>query len=679
MNLWHRKLLAYFHDPPHKPFKIAGHEDARGPLLRAVGLTEEEIDRWHQRPDWWAAAADRFPFPRSEVVRVDWKGDGQLDFRHPLSGQRFLPDRQPRPRSRVGESWVEDALRGLPTDDGGWKEKFFRVWRLWPERCAREKHAILAYLVADTRIPDHTLWHHNGLVSALEAVGEKPAFLLFQVGPVQEFIAQARKMQDLWAGSYLLSFLISKALATVALRWGPDCIVYPNLRGVPLLDWWWSKEHDLFPKNYFKLGEGRLHTNEILVPSLPNRFLALVPAGQDGREVADQAQKAVHALWRKIADSVQAEICLRLKNRRGSNEFPNWDAYWKQQIDRFPLVDYALHEWVPEGEAVERAARQHHGTPPLFGGWEGHPLHHALAWRDMIPPNHREFWQGTRNDAFAWALHYAATEWKLAATKNARGFAAWPGVTPGKGAPPKDHLNGRDEVLGGSEPKPFWDALREVYGGAAQGEFKGSQIYGAISVVKRLWPRTFLQATLGWPHWKPDFESVQDLAGQKWLGPIERAVDSESGEALGQDDPKYYAVLQMDGDDMGQWVSGAKTPPLQHVLADKAGLTSSRARTAREVGYLPKPTRPDCLPTRPRCGVPSAPVFTLHSPRRSAISVSTAQRRWSKPSADRFSILAATMCWPCYPQPKRWIALLRFNALFGVNCRMTPRKACGAS
>ena len=30
--------------------------------------------------------------------------------------------------------------------------------------------------------------------------------LLFQLGPVQEFIAQAETVGDLWAGSYLLTF-----------------------------------------------------------------------------------------------------------------------------------------------------------------------------------------------------------------------------------------------------------------------------------------------------------------------------------------------------------------------------------------------------------------------------------------------------------------------------------------
>ena len=32
--------------------------------------------------------------------------------------------------------------------------------------------------------------------------------LLFQLGPVQESIAQARSTRDLWSGSYLLSWLV---------------------------------------------------------------------------------------------------------------------------------------------------------------------------------------------------------------------------------------------------------------------------------------------------------------------------------------------------------------------------------------------------------------------------------------------------------------------------------------
>ena len=52
--------------------------------------------------------------------------------------------------------------------------------------------------------------------------------LLFQMGPVQEFIAQAATPSDLWAGSYLLSDLILVGIKSI-----PDyenALVFPNLK-----------------------------------------------------------------------------------------------------------------------------------------------------------------------------------------------------------------------------------------------------------------------------------------------------------------------------------------------------------------------------------------------------------------------------------------------------------------
>jgi hypothetical protein len=37
----------------------------------------------------------------------------------------------------------------------------------------------------------------------------------FHIGPVQGFIAQARRTRDLWAGSFLLSWLAAQAMAAV--------------------------------------------------------------------------------------------------------------------------------------------------------------------------------------------------------------------------------------------------------------------------------------------------------------------------------------------------------------------------------------------------------------------------------------------------------------------------------
>src|SRR5207245_2889989 len=117
-------------------------------------------------------------------------------FRHPLGGGKLTPRSFPA-TGQVTESWVTEALSGVAQRSAYDRSKFISAWRLWPERCAREKHPSLAYLVADTRIPDHTLWHHNALSAAFLAAGTRPAFLLFQIGPVQDSIKQARKTQDL--------------------------------------------------------------------------------------------------------------------------------------------------------------------------------------------------------------------------------------------------------------------------------------------------------------------------------------------------------------------------------------------------------------------------------------------------------------------------------------------------
>ncbi len=556
-DFWKRKLLAFLHDPPHKPFQIIGHEDARKSLLLQLGLDEtDHASDFDRRCDWCAAAADRFAFPRSQVLRSDWRAN-DLEFRHPLCGSRITKRDygQGTPATAaVGEDWVNRALSGIPKEDADWKAQFIRVWRLWPERCAREWNPLLAYAVADTRIPDHTIWHHNAVASAFASAGDRPAFLMFQIGPVQDFIKQARKLLDLWAGSYLLSYLIAQGMLAIAEEIGPDTIVYPNLRCVPLADWHWFRTG--------RIGEPQRasHANELLTPNLPNRFLALVPA-ERAASLAGSAETAVRNAWKAIAKSVHAEIA-----RTVGATHPGWDCFWDNQVARFPVVDWEVHEWPTSDQALAAAAGSP-PVPPVHGGWGKHPLRLARQWMDeMMPAGDREPWQGNENAGFAWALHYAALDWKFAARKTARPFAPW---NQPDGTVPKDDLNGRDEILGGTDKtqwEPFWEALRK----AMPGEFKGRQRLGAISVVKRLFHKTYLGTppcvtphSLGWDELigqtRPAFESVPEIAQ------IDKAIDAEEEVA-----DKYYAVLAMDGDSMGEWVSGTRAPTLVSVLAREA-------------------------------------------------------------------------------------------------------------
>ena len=54
-----------------------------------------------------------------------------------------------------------------------------------------------------------------------------PTLLLVHVGPVQGFIASARRSRDLWFGSWMLSELSKTAARTIAARHGPDALIFP--------------------------------------------------------------------------------------------------------------------------------------------------------------------------------------------------------------------------------------------------------------------------------------------------------------------------------------------------------------------------------------------------------------------------------------------------------------------
>jgi len=103
---------------------------------------------------------------------------------------------------------------------------------------------------------------------------------LFQIGPVQEFIQTARKTQDFWSGSFLLSYLNSRAIAA----YGEKDIIFPKIEGSKIYQG--ATSYELPWKG---LGD------EFYTPSIPNRFLA--QSDFCPRERLESAKKAVIVSW----------------------------------------------------------------------------------------------------------------------------------------------------------------------------------------------------------------------------------------------------------------------------------------------------------------------------------------------------------------------------------------------
>lgn len=608
MDLWQRKLLAFLHDPPCKALDIAGHEERRETFVRQAGFTEPEDMEWYEKnADRMAAAYDRYDFPEFKSSGLTSRFGGEdHPFRHPLGLTSLAIPEPPTPDIVGGKlQTIQHYAQNLPSDAQGEERdriNFFLHWRRWPVDGAQSEWRS-ACMPADTRIPDHTIWNHNSITSAIQCCWNaennaiEPAFLLFQAGPVQEFIAQARSTRDLWSGSYMLSWLMAHAIKAVTDATGPDAVIFPFLRAQPLFD---LLHRDLIYARVPYTGPGnredslwtrmKTHEREMLTPNLPNRFLALVPAGR-AEELARAADKAFCDELKEIG-----KACWLWFEQNGHSLKDEWRPRFDAQIEVFPQVAWQTYPWKPETKDT---------------------------WRDACKQTDR----------------------LLAARRNTRNFVAWPTDSDLAGAR-KDSLSGKEEIVGGED---WWKALRQ--NDKLKRLFRSDDVLGAVNLVKRVWHEAYLRDV-----WKLDvkkavsFESVPDVAAGAWLADVrekrlnvslrqdQRAFDailrvgeriadhaSEWGlpeldqptdqtldkwldhvppgafmpaswkgrrgeeckpviEALGalyrrvegrkdpilDKPPGYVAIIAMDGDKMGEWMSGEKMPLLMEQFSKEA-------------------------------------------------------------------------------------------------------------
>lgn len=594
-DFWNRKLSAFLHDDPTKPLDIARHETAAEASARRSGNTDADgrpVD-FDREADWTAAAADRLPFPQwaASGVRCAYDSD-KNPFRHPLCGvvlsaSHALTAEQAQDIAQNTQPVSYDfSVFRDPVSQA--RARFIAHWRLW-SRHAEQAHAAFAALPADTRIPDHTVWTHIGLVSAFEGAthkGDQPALLKFQLGPVQDFIAAARSTRDLWSGSYLLSWLMSAGLVALANEIGPDAVIFPNLHGQPLLDLRWRR--DLWEKLNATGQEGRnvwtdLQATEyrdrhsLLTANLPNVFLALVPNSR-AAALACLVESAIRKEWREIAEHVRtfSEPLFELRRPNGqpdSTRAADADGRFRTQVDRHLEIAWQATPFPNSTEAlIELAARHLPGSDSTDS-----PVHRVRRlvryFTTHVPTKHRDrrFYLTPEcltlnNIGVAWSLAVALNGWQLDATRSLRRFDGLP-ASGGKGNQAPDHgakdaLNGRDAMLFGGNAE--WHGRVQALGQPWQNLFRHPDEVGAITLIKRTWHLAHLRDHWGLPPLgMPNTHQI--AAGQsEETYEAEECSDTPSDS---QEERRYYAILAFDGDSIGAWVSGAASPTFGSQLA----------------------------------------------------------------------------------------------------------------
>jgi len=582
MNLWKRKLAAYLHDPPSKTLDIRNHGERSDAAFRQANFVDSEIGEYFKHADHAGAAADRLPFPASQASNLACAFDGVRNaFRHPLSGHT-LPFHAEFPSTAFafdGESSVQpglspESLTSFPDESTQWQARFFAHWRLWPAQAAQRDYRF-TFLPADTRIPDHTIWTHMQVVSALDGCLDaqnvwRPAFLKFQLGPVQEFIGAARSTRDLWSGSYLLSWLMAAGLKALSKEIGPDAIIYPNLLAQPLFDLHWRDE--LWTK--FSIGDRTVWDSigwshrDLLTPNLPNVFLAIVPAHR-AKELGVKVTEAIQAEWKNIAKHVwdsceKAELTASEGNFTEDERKRRFDS----QIAQFLSLSWASTDWPESLEDARRLAEDFAPEMPVRQARERIQAVVTMATKHM-PDHHRDhrFYTDAsktqlNNTGLAWSLLVAFNGWQLDAVRQIRTFPA-----TGSGGwrigtfSNKDSLTGREEaVAGGTE----WGRRADLAKGHWPALFKKDDWLGAPTLVKRVWHEAYLSKVWRLAATPRDFPmpNTRGIADHK---PNEDSDgDAENGS---REEPKYFAVLALDGDEIGKWVSGERNPTYATQLA----------------------------------------------------------------------------------------------------------------
>ena len=586
MTNWKNKLLALLHDPPSKCLNIRDHRDNAVTLMKAAGFSEEEAKSYCEAADHTAAAADRFPFP---YRKISCEFDGQENaFRHPLGGGKGQPTptlqfHAPFVSANFGfetDQTIQPAINHFPenySEDLKWRAQFFAHWRLFAQ-FATEKDYRSGFLPAETRLPDHTIWNHMQVVSALAGCSTSaevdpkaplaPAFLKFQIGPVQDFIAQARSTRDLWSGSYLLSWLMSAGLKALSAEIGPDAVIFPNLCKQPLFDLQWKKE--LWEQ--VKIGDKPIwdsirqgyDPDDFLTPNLPNVFLAIVPKTR-ATELAKIVETAIRGEWATIAKA-SWNYCQKAGVTADEDE-PMQETIRKGCFDKqsaaFLSIAWNVTDWPESLEAALKSAEQ---LPDTEGGARVKTILKAVN-KDM-PKEHRdsryysdkEEKTKLNNIGVAWSLLSDRCAWELDGVRQVRTFDAWNqgGWTASK-LNNKDSLNGRDEaVLGGSD----WAEKVREKGQPWSGLFKKDDFLGASTLIKRVWHLAYLEKEIGLPRLK--MPNTRCIAAHD---PFETDGEEDAAEQIDSSE-NYFAVLAFDGDEIGKWVSGEKTPLFKDQFAD---------------------------------------------------------------------------------------------------------------
>jgi len=569
-EFWQNKIKAFLHDPPDKALILfhSSHEERRDDILDKLSLN---YDKSLNQADHLASAMQRLDIPkeywmddaRSCNVHICFKGLNRPVFRHTLSGElENLKEIKDFIDSYGYEKMLDEFGFDINIvkeflDKNNWKKTYFLLWRFLPER-----YSLGYVLPADTRIPDHSIWDHLDVTVAVSSCVKDMGLLALKIPAVQEFISNSRKLSDLWASSHIFSLLLFEGIKEIISELGPDSVIYPQLRGNPLVDHYIKDEMNInitFDKD------------RIRIASLPNTLLCFIPLTK-AEEYEERCKKAIKRKWKEISEKVREcldkisiktdeelwnyQIDKSLSVVVANRGFFNLDSYEKVKKDLPDDVKEKQDAWLGFVEKLDRANFDHFYFPTyaLLGTILTQSSRLWDAWEEELTTGKKCLMCGLRN---------ALVERKEKGIYYYWGNNRW----------------NKTEIKD--------DEWRNI--------LKEGERLCAVCLVKRIYNDVFKEEFKVSP---PKFESVVEIAGKDFIDEIESTEEfkkikeedieliyehewdseekAEIVKRLGGKESevykklkeqwkrcgpnKYYAILMMDGDRIGKMLFGETLP-----------------------------------------------------------------------------------------------------------------------
>ncbi|NLI56169.1 type III-B CRISPR-associated protein Cas10/Cmr2 [bacterium] len=638
---WKYKIVSFLHDPPEKMLYInnllkGSHEEASKEYLYVIDSSLIELIKNKKDiinlSDQIASGIDR-------CINLPDIRDFSLQRINPISG-----DRHDILTKSINKDNIKKVFKDINSKIGNQNDKFKKVFYylyiLLPEILKKEIEEMSPYdFIADTRIPDHSIFDHMIATSAISTSLPNVSFLLFSIGPVQPFIQTSRKTQDLFISSYLISYLSFKGILKVVELLGPDHIIYPDLRIVPLFKEWvrdkiFNNIDNTEIENYLRSGD-----EEKRIANIPNEFLCFIP-DEYVKDIANAVENSIKNEWKNIRDKVKEDIKSKLiEDDEFKDKFQSVDNYydeiWERQIETFPEIYWVSLPWVQQSLKNEEKVKNKENIEDyikmiksnFLKDFYFYDFYDTLKSREKkYEINNNIFVFDNYNSGHLYSLYHLLIDKLMSSRKLIKDFSTKP--EPGYkcdmcGEREVMHINKNDSY---STINSFWGKLREKF----SYNFKDNEKLCSVCTTKRLAQIIYFKDKIGKEQFPPtsEFANVKfklDLYNKiitneniekfkeyfkkipikhhplpKFINEFKDKLENFSSldslffdeefiksEKIIKEYPeikntelseirrefkelknflpslgKYFSIIYMDGDNIGDWIAGLKTPDL---------------------------------------------------------------------------------------------------------------------